>query len=196
MMKTFYLFVLSCLFMLAVPKAEAAGDCSGLLDFTVRELASDQSVRLCDVYRDKVLLIVNTASKCGFTPQYEGLEKLYSDYKAQGFAVLGFPSNDFGGQEPGNEHQVKKFCALTYSVGFPMFAKSSVRKGSAIPLYQALAKASGEYPQWNFHKYLIDRNGHLVSAFPSAVAPQDARLIKALTGALAVPAAVPPAEDL
>ncbi|HYT47383.1 MAG TPA: glutathione peroxidase, partial [Burkholderiales bacterium] len=108
---------------------------------------------LCE-YAGKVLLVVNTASQCGYTPQYEGLEALYRKYRARGLVVLGFPSNDFGGQEPGSNQEIASFCVNQYAVDFPVFAKTELKKNS---LYADLAKASGQAPRWNFHKYLVDR---------------------------------------
>ena len=128
-------------------------------------------------YRDKVVLIVNTASKCAFTDQYAALETLYSQYRDEGLVVLGFPSNDFGQQEPGSEAQVKSFCRLTYGVKFPMFAKTRVTQRAADPFYHALATAAGRYPRWNFHKYLIGRDGRLVDDYQSSVDPLDATVI-------------------
>jgi glutathione peroxidase len=162
--------------------APAAADtpCPDTLDFTVKALAQDQAVNLCATYRGRVVLIVNTASKCGYTPQYEGLEALYETYRDAGLVVLGFPSNDFAGQEPGTEQQIQEFCRLTYDVKFPMFAKTAVTAANAHPLYQRLAAAAGGYPQWNFHKYLLDRNGKLVGSFPSKVEPQSPELIAAI----------------
>ncbi|MGD1990619.1 MAG: glutathione peroxidase [Chromatiales bacterium] len=162
----------------------SANQCPDLLDFEMRKLASDEKVRLCDEYRDKVILVVNTASKCGFTGQYEGLEKLYSDYKDKGLVVLGFPSNDFGGQEPGSEEKIQSFCRLTYSVQFPMFEKTHASKAKADTIYKKLGEAAGEYPRWNFHKYLIDRNGELVASYSSFTKPQSGRLIRAIEGLL------------
>jgi len=130
------------------------------------------------------VLVVNTASKCGYTYQYDGLEKLYRRYKDSGLVVLGFPSNDFAGQEPGSEEQIEDFCRLTYGVEFPMFAKSSVKQGSASPFYQSLANAAGSYPGWNFHKYLIGRSGQLLGNFPSRIKPQSRELITAIEAAL------------
>lgn len=142
----------------------------------VRTLNGKKLVNLQDTYKGKVLLIVNTASKCGYTPQYDGLEKLYAKYKRQGLVVLGFPSNDFANQEPGSEKQIQDFCRLTYGVKFPMFAKTRVRKFAADPLYQRLAAAAGEYPEWNFHKYLLDRNGNLAGSYTSDTRPDNESL--------------------
>jgi len=158
--------------------------CPPLLDFNVKQLNGDEIVHLCEAYQHKVLLVVNTASKCGFTPQYEGLEKLYSNLKDEGFAVLGFPSNDFGNQEPGSEAKVQAFCRLTYDVKFPMFGKTSVIKGQASPFYTALEQASGEAPRWNFHKYLIGRDGKLIASFASSVTPDDKNLLSAIVTAI------------
>jgi glutathione peroxidase len=151
-----------------------------LLDHEVRRLDSDEIVNLKEAYTGKVVLVVNTASKCAFTDQYEGLEALYAKYRDRGLVVLGFPSNDFGNQEPGSEQQIKDFCRLTYSVKFPMFAKTSVRKGNADPLFEGLASAAGRYPKWNFHKYLIDREGRMVDNFLSFTSPESGTLIKAI----------------
>jgi len=158
--------------------------CPQLLSHSVETLVEHQPVNLCTAYRGKVLLVVNTASRCGYTHQYEGLEKLYSDFRGQGLAVLGFPSNDFGNQEPGTEAEVKSFCSLTYDVKFPMFAKSHVREGHASPFYASLAAASGQYPQWNFHKYLIGRDGSLLASFTSDIEPDSQEIQSAITQAL------------
>lgn len=151
-----------------------------LLDHEVRRLGSDEVVNLKNAYAGKVVLIVNTASKCAFTGQYEGLEALYAKYQDRGFVVLGFPSNDFGNQEPGTEQQIQDFCRLTYSVKFPMFAKTQVRKGKADPLFTGLAEAAGRYPKWNFHKYLLDREGRLVDDYLSFTSPQSRTIVGAI----------------
>jgi len=151
--------------------------CPESLDFHKRPLGDEQPVHLCDVMSGKVVLVVNTASKCAYTPQYDGLEKLYARYQQQGLIVAGFPSNDFAGQEPGTEKQIRDFCRLTYGVEFPMFEKVRVKGVSADPFYRYLASATGEQPGWNFHKYLIDREGRVVASFPSQVAPDDNRLL-------------------
>ena len=136
-------------------------------------------------YRGKVSLVVNVASKCGYTPQYEGLEKLQRELKGKGFNVLGFPSNDFGGQEPGTAQEIATFCRLTYDVTFPMFEKVVTRKGAdQSPVYSFLGQ-SGNLPAWNFSKYLIDKQGRIVAFFPSAVTPEDPALRSAITKALA-----------
>jgi len=156
----------------------AAAECAPALDFELRRLAGDETVRLCDEYQGKVVLMVNTASKCGFTGQYDGLEALYDKYKSRGLVVLGFPSNDFGNQEPGTEQEIQKFCRLTYSVQFPMFEKINVKKGKADPLYQYLASQTGVYPKWNFYKYLIDREGNVVDYYSSITSPESKKLLK------------------
>ena len=158
---------------------------SELLNNDFRVLASDESVNLCDAYTGKVLLVVNTASKCGNTPQYDGLEKLYSEYSEQGLVVLGFPSNDFFGQEPGTEEEIKEFCRLTYGVGFPMFEKISVKKKNAHPFFAQLAEVSGTYPKWNFHKFLIGRDGKFITDFSPRTKPYDKKIVTALENALA-----------
>ena len=155
-----------------------------LLDQNFRRLASTEDVNLCEAYSGKVLLIVNTASKCGNTPQYDGLEKLYSQYGVQGLVVLGFPSNDFMGQEPGTEEQIQEFCRLTYGVEFPMFEKTSVKERDAHPFYIALADSAGTYPTWNFHKYLIGRDGKMISEFSPRTKPYDDQLVAAIENAL------------
>ena len=157
---------------------------SPLLDQDFRRLASTQEVNLCDTYSGKVLLVVNTASKCGNTPQYDGLEKLYDQYGEEGLVVLGFPSNDFMGQEPGTEEKIEEFCRLTYGVEFPMFEKTSVKKDNADPFYVALAESAGTYPTWNFHKYLIGRDGVLISDFSPRTQPYDEQLVTAIEQAL------------
>jgi glutathione peroxidase len=129
-------------------------------------------------------LVVNTASYCGFTSQYEGLEKVYAKYRQRGLVVLGFPSNDFGQQEPGSSRQIADFCFNTYGVQFPMFAKSTVTGPQASPLFKELAALSRVAPRWNFHKYLIDRQGRVVGNFPSETPPEDPRLLAQIEKAL------------
>lgn len=153
---------------------------AGLLDLSYRPLAGKTPVKLNEKYAGQVLLIVNTASKCGFTPQYEGLEALHRKYAGRGFAVLGFPSNDFKGQEPGSEQQIQEFCTLTYGVKFPMFEKVHVIGPETTPLYRSLTQATGVAPGWNFHKYLIARDGRVVANFPSKIKPDDPALVAAI----------------
>lgn len=168
------------LLFIAYTSTALADSCDGPLNVTKKRLASEQQERLCETYKNKVVLVVNTASKCGSTYQYEGLEQLYRDYKDQGLVVLGFPSNDFGGQEPGTEKQIQNFCRLTYGVQFPMYEKIRVARGTHDPLYKALAEKAGETPRWNFHKYLINRNGQVVGSFSNRVEPQSAELVSAI----------------
>ena len=138
-----------------------------------------------NVYKGKVALIVNVASACGFTPQYAGLQNLYETYKDKGLVVLGFPSNEFGGQEPGTEAEIKQFCSLKYKVNFPMFAKVSVKSGpTQAPVYQFLTK-NQPAPRWNFSKYLVGKDGQVVAAYESRVAPDSDDLRKAIEAALA-----------
>ncbi len=135
-------------------------------------------------YRGKVSLVVNVASKCGFTPQYEGLEKLQREMKGKPFNVLGFPSNDFGQQEPGSAEEIAQFCKLTYDVTFPMFEKVVTRRESGqSPIYTFLGQ-SGHLPAWNFSKYVIDKQGHVTAFFPSEVTPDDQKLRDAINRAL------------
>jgi glutathione peroxidase len=136
-------------------------------------------------YRGKVTLVVNVASECGFTPQYEGLEKLHRELSGNGFAVLGFPSNDFGGQEPGTAQEIANFCRLNYGVTFPMFAKQSTVPGpQQSPIYKFLG-TSGSLPAWNFAKYVVGKNGKVLAFFPSAVTPEAPELRSTIAKALA-----------
>ncbi len=155
-----------------------------LLDQEFRRLASDDVVNLREAYSGKVILVVNTASKCGNTPQYEALETLYQTYGDDGFVVLGFPSNDFMGQEPGTEEEIQEFCRLTYKVKFPMFEKVTVKKGKAHPFFDQLAAASGTYPRWNFHKFLIGRDGKLITEFSPRTQPDSKDVVAQIEAAL------------
>ncbi len=150
--------------------------CPATLSHTFPRLQDEKPQSLCQ-YGGKVVLVVNTASYCGFTPQYEGLEALYGKYKGRGLVVLGFPSNDFA-QEKGDNRQIAEFCENTYGVKFPMFAKSGVRGSEANPLYRQLAQATGKQPLWNFHKYLIARDGRVVASYSSLTAPDSAQLVR------------------
>lgn len=161
----------------------AAAACPAVLKHSFNRLQDDAPQNLCQ-YAGKVILVVNTASYCGFTGQYEGLEALYASHKARGLVVLGFPSNDFGQQEPGTAKEIADFCVNTYAVKFPMFSKTVVSGQQRNPFYAALAKATGQTPQWNFHKYLIDRQGKVVASFPSDIAPQNKRLMSAIDSVL------------
>ena len=171
------------LLFLVTAHVQAAG-CPSLLDEALPTLSDDKPESLCQ-YEGKVLLVVNTASQCGYTPQYEGLEKLYQRYRDKGLVVLGFPSNDFGGQEPGSDKEIAKFCEANYGVSFPMFTKTSVAAGAVNPFYQKLAKSSGARPAWNFHKYLVDRKGARAISFDTQVEPSDRKLIAEIERLLA-----------
>jgi len=159
--------------------ATGEGACPSVLNYTFNRLQTGKPESLCQ-FRGKVLLIVNTASYCGYTHQYEGLEALYRRYKSRGLVVVGFPSNDFGEQEPGSNKEIAEFCRLTYGVQFPMFEKISVSSLKTNPLYAALVARTGQAPQWNFHKYLVDRDGNRVESFASEVEPDDRALLTAL----------------
>jgi glutathione peroxidase len=156
-------------------------------DFTVNDI-DGHPVHLSQ-YKGDVLLVVNTASLCGFTPQYAGLQALYSKYKSRGFVVLGFPADNFKNQEPGTNQEIKTFCATRYHVDFPMFSKISVKGADESPLYQFLTGQSTD-PRfagditWNFNKFLIDRNGRIVARFDSRDKPEDAKVIQAVEKAL------------
>jgi glutathione peroxidase len=166
----------------AAPVA-APASCPALLKQTFNRLQDEAPQDLCQ-YAGKVVLVVNTASYCGYTKQYEGLEKLYAKYSPKGLVVLGFPSNDFGKQEPGSAKEIADFCYNTYGVKFPMFAKSSVSGAAANPLHANLIKATGKEPKWNFTKYLIDRNGKVIEHYPSKVTPEDKQLVGKIEQAL------------
>jgi glutathione peroxidase len=167
--------VLSAGLFAALP-ATAAESCPPLLNHSFPSLQGQKPQSLCQ-WQGKVLLVVNTASYCGFTSQYDGLEKLYARLRERGLVVVGFPSNDFGEQEPGSNREIAEFCRLTYGVQFPMFAKTTVVGKTVSPLYAQLARATGATPQWNFHKYLIDRSGTRVLSFGSRVKPDDRELL-------------------
>ncbi|WP_439586443.1 glutathione peroxidase [Hydrogenophaga sp.] len=151
--------------------------CPNLLQHRFDRLQDEKPQSLCQ-YSGRVVLVVNTASFCGFTSQYEGLEALNAKYQARGLVVLGFPSNDFGRQEPGSNQAIAEFCENTFGVKFPMFSKTSVVGPGTNPLYQQLAERTGERPQWNFHKYLIARDGKTVRSYGSRVEPKDPGLLK------------------
>ena len=155
----------------------ATAACPPLLEHTFTVLQDGKPLPLCQ-YAGKVILVVNTASYCGFTSQYDGLEKLYARLKDKGLVVLGFPSNDFGEQEPGNDKEIADFCRLTYGVEFPMAGKTVVKGKNANPFYLRLAEITGSRPKWNFHKYLINRDATQVVAYTSFTAPDDKDLLK------------------
>lgn len=148
-----------------------------IYDFTVKDTYGED-VSLAD-YKGKVLLIVNTASKCGFTPQFEGLEKLYTELSPKGFEILGFPCNQFAGQDPGTNEEIRNFCLLNYGVSFPMFEKIDVNGPNAAPLYQFLKNEKsgigGKKIKWNFTKFLVDKDGTVLKRYASATAPEAIR---------------------
>lgn len=159
--------------------------CPALLQHSFPRLQDEKPQSLCQ-YQGKVLLVVNTASFCGFTKQYQGLEALDARYRARGLVVLGFPSNDFA-QESGSNRDIADFCENTFGVKFPMFAKSAVRGHDANPLFRQLAAQSGTTPKWNFYKYLIGRDGRVVAAYSSLTSPEDPGLVRALERQLDAP---------
>lgn len=165
-------------------QASAAQNCPALLNHRLERLQDGKATDMCQ-YAGKVVLVINTASFCGFTNQYEGLEKLYSDYRERGLVVVGFPSNDFGHQEPGSSKEIADFCRLTYGVRFPMFSKTKVLHAGPDSLFGMLARTTGVRPRWNFHKYLIDRSGTRVTSFPSELRPESRELVAAIERRLA-----------
>ncbi len=183
-MKTKLLALLTCFAMTLSAGAEENQDA---LSFKVESI-DGEAVNLED-YRGKVVLVVNVASECGLTPQYAGLQSLYEKYGDKGLVVLGFPCNQFGGQEPGTEADIKQFCSTKYSVTFPLFSKVEVNGSGAAPLYQYLTSqstkpvGSGKI-SWNFEKFLIGRDGQIVNRFSPRVAPADAELLKAVEAEL------------
>ena len=170
----------------ATPLDSKAAVCPALWQKNLPRLQDDSPQNLCQ-YSGKVALVVNTASYCGFTSQYQGLEKVYARFQQRGLVVMGFPSNDFGQQEPGNSKQIADLCFNTYGVKFPMFAKSAVTGVQANPLFKELAAQTGQSPRWNFHKYLVDRRGKVVGSFPSDTSPEDPRLIARIEKVLTAP---------
>ena len=164
-------------FALSGAHAADTAACPALLQHRFDRLQDEKPQSLCQ-YSGKVVLVVNTASFCGFTKQYEGLEALNAKYQDRGLVVLGFPSNDFGRQEPGSNAAIAEFCENTFGVKFPMFAKTSVTGSGVNPLFRQLAERTGDRPQWNFHKYLIARDGQVVRSYGSRVEPKDPGFVK------------------
>jgi glutathione peroxidase len=166
----------------------AVAEDNSVLDFTMKSIEGVDTP--LSSYRGKVLLIINVASKCGLTPQYKGLESIFEKYKDQGFVILGFPANNFGGQEPGTNEEIRQFCRLTYGVKFPMFAKISVKGDDIDPLYSFLAgektdpKFAGEI-KWNFTKFHVDRSGKVINRFEPTITPESDEMVKAIEAALA-----------
>lgn len=173
------LLLLTAAMLFKPADVNAAEACPENLAFDMRPLARSERVSLCERYAGKVLLVVNTASRCGFTPQFAGLEKLYQRYKDRGLVVLGFPSNDFA-QELSEESEIGSFCRLNYGVKFPMFEKIHVKGDGAHPFYKRLAAEAKTQPGWNFHKYLIARDGRVAQSFVTMTRPEDPRLLAAI----------------
>ena len=168
---------IASLISLGILPVAGAAECPPLLNHSFASLQDGKPMPLCQ-YAGKVILVVNTASYCGFTSQYDGLEKLYARLKDKGLVVLGFPSNDFGEQEPGSEKEIADFCRLTYGVEFPMVGKTVVKGKDANPFYVKLAQITDSKPKWNFHKYLINRDASQVIAYTSFTKPDDKDLLK------------------
>lgn len=169
----------------AAPQEPASAACSGLLQQNVLRLQDEKPQSLCQ-YSGKVVVVVNTASFCGFTPQYQGLEELHAKYSGRGLVVLGFPSNDFS-QESGSNKQIADFCENTFGVKFPMFTKTSVRGKDASPLFRQLAEKTGTAPRWNFYKYVIARDGQSVVSFNSMTEPTSRQFVGEIEKQLARP---------
>ncbi|WP_269144637.1 glutathione peroxidase [Nitrogeniibacter aestuarii] len=177
------LIATALLLLFGTVPAQAQPPCPPLLQQPYRALQGGEQGDMCR-FAGKVILVVNTASRCAFTPQYEGLETLYRTYQSRGLVIVGFPSNDFGNQEPGDAAQIKDFCETTYGVKFPLHAKTAVTGADAHPLYKALFKQTGQVPGWNFHKYLIDHTGTEVVSLPSQVQPTSARMVELIEARL------------
>ncbi len=178
--------VLSAASLTATPQTASGSKGSAVTSlYDIKTTSLDGKPADLSAYRGKVTLVVNVASKCGYTPQYEGLEALHRELAGKGVAVLGFPSNDFGGQEPGSAQEIAQFCRLTYGVTFPMFSKVVTKAGAdQSPIYEFLGKG-GQLPQWNFSKYVVGKDGQVVAFFPSSVSPDAKPLRDAITKALA-----------
>ncbi len=166
----------------AAPGAGAALKTATIYDLNAKKL--DGTPAPLAAYKGKVALVVNVASECGFTPQYAGLETLYEEMSPKGFVILGFPSNEFGEQEPGTPEQIAAFAASTYHVTFPLFEKVKTNGSDASPIYTLLSSGGGGSPKWNFHKYVVDKKGNVVRGFPSKVTPESAELRDAIRAAL------------
>lgn len=184
-MPIFSVFLLSAVLAASPARAQAASSaaCPTVLQHTVSRLQDEAPQALCQ-YQGKVLLIVNTASYCGFTSQYRGLEDLHRRYQARGLVVLGFPSNDFA-QEKSSNREIAEFCESTFGVRFPMFVRTSVRGSGAHPLFRQLAEKTGRAPLWNFHKYLVARDGRVIRDYTSMTSPDDAGLVAEIEKQLA-----------
>lgn len=194
-MKNYFVLAMGFIFLIAIAAAampfkdkQKGKEMNSIYDFTMKDIDGND-VKL-EQFKGKAILIVNVASKCGFTSQYEGLQKIYSQYNDQGFVILGFPANNFLGQEPGTNEEIKQFCSLNYNVTFPMFSKISVKGKNIAPLYKFLTSKetnpefSGDI-SWNFNKFLIDRDGKIVARFGSRTKPESEEMIQAIEKVLA-----------
>src|ERR1035441_5113397 len=170
------------LLLASIVMTASAFGASSVHEFTLNSI--DGKPAPLSAYQGKVVLIVNVASRCGFTPQYAGLEALYEKYKDRGFVILGFPANNFGGQEPGTNEEIKTFCSAKYNVTFPMYSKVSVKGADIAPLYKMLTDTKGGDVKWNFTKFLADKHGDLIGRFESAVTPESPELVSAVEAAL------------
>jgi len=176
--------LLTSIALVAVLSSPAGGDVSADSLYSMKTTTLDGKPADLGQYSGKVTLVVNVASQCGLTPQYTGLQKLYDEYKGKGFAILGFPSNDFGGQEPGSPEEIATFCKKNYGVTFPMFSKLVTKSGSdQSPIYSYLGQ-TGSLPKWNFAKYLVGKDGKVIQFFDSKVTPEDKELRGAIDAAL------------
>jgi len=175
---------LCCLVLSLFAGPVRSGECPAPLNFSLKQLRGDTVVNFCEAYRGKVILAVNTASRCGYTPQFQGLETLYQKYKDRGFVVLGFPSDDFK-QEYAQAEKTAEVCYLNYGVTFPMFTRTSVTGETANAFFKGLSEATGTVPGWNFFKYLIDRQGKVQEAYASKITPENPDLQKAIEALLA-----------
>ena len=180
----FVILLFSLLAAWSVTSVFAAVACPAVLNHTVEPLTGGKAQSLCQ-YEGRVVLVVNTASECGYTGQYEGLQALHKKYADRGLVVLGFPSNAFGGQEPGSNTKIAEFCQANFGVTFPVFAKVEAMPLSKAPIFASLVAATGAAPKWNFHKYLIDRSGKRVESFESAVEPQSAQFVQRIEALIA-----------
>ncbi|HKQ24544.1 MAG TPA: glutathione peroxidase [Burkholderiales bacterium] len=181
-MKRIHALLVTLIFSTLISEVSMAA-CPDLLNHQMKNL-DGKPVNLCD-YAGKVVLAVNTASYCGNTPQYKGLESLYQKYRDKGLVVVGFPANDFGSQEPGTAKEIKDFCELTYGVKFPLMEKSSVVPGKANPVFAELTRMTGDAPEWNFHKYLIARDGKRAFSFTARTKPESGEVVKQIEALLA-----------